>query len=74
MQNKNYYKGIRNIRRIKALVTKYGGNVSSIPDLRFLSTFFLGFAKFLRMKELLEVKLKREPLRRFNPKTKSRSS
>ena len=43
---------------IKTLVTKYGGNNSTIPDLRFLLTSLLGFAGFLRVDELLDVKLK----------------
>ena len=43
---------------IKTLVTKYGGENSTIPDLRFLLTCLLGFAGFLRIDELLDVKLK----------------
>ena len=43
---------------IKTLVTKYGGKNSTIPDLRFLLTCLLGFAGFLRIDELLDVKLK----------------
>ena len=43
---------------IKTLVTKYGGKNSTIPDLRFLLTVLLGFAGFLRINELLDVKLK----------------
>ena len=31
---------------IKTLVTKYGGENSAIPDLRFLLTCLLGFADF----------------------------
>ena len=42
---------------IKTLVTKYGGENSTIPDLRFLLTCFLGFAGFLRIDELLDLKL-----------------
>ena len=42
---------------IKTLVTKYGGENSIIPDLRFLLTCFLGFAGFLRIDELLDLKL-----------------
>ena len=34
---------------IKALVTKYRGNNSSISDLRFLLTCLLGFAGILRI-------------------------
>ena len=44
---------------IKVLVTKYGGESSAIPDLRFLLKSLLGFAGFLRVDELLYVKLKR---------------
>ena len=40
---------------IKTLVTKYGGENSTIPDLRFLLTCFLGFAGFLRIDELLDL-------------------
>ena len=43
---------------IKTLVTKYSGENSTIPDLRFLLTCLLGFAGFLRIDELLDVKLK----------------
>ena len=43
---------------IKVLVTKYGGENSTIPNLRFLLTCLLGFAGFLRIDELLHVKLK----------------
>ena len=43
---------------IKTLVTKYGGKNSTIPDLRFLLTCLLGFAGFLRINKLLDVKLK----------------
>ena len=43
---------------IKTLVTKYGEKNSTIPDLRFLLTCLLGFAGFLRIDELLDVKLK----------------
>ena len=43
---------------IKPLVTKYGGKNSTIPELGFLLTCLLGFARFLRIDELLEVKLK----------------
>ena len=57
---------------IKALITKYGGKNSTIPDLKFLLNL-LRFAGFLRIEKLLEVKLKhkitREPLRNLNPKT-----
>ena len=42
----------------KTLVTKYGGKNSTIPDLRLLSTCLLEFAGFLRIDELLDVKLK----------------
>ena len=43
---------------IKTLVTKYGGKNSTIPDLRFLLTSLLGFEGFLRIDELLDIKLK----------------
>ena len=43
---------------IKTLVIKYGGENSTIPDLRFLLTCLIGFAEFLSIDELLEVKLK----------------
>ena len=43
---------------IKALVTKYGGKSSTITDLRFLSLCLLGFAGFLFIEELLDVKLR----------------
>ena len=43
---------------IKNLVTKFGGKNSTIPDLRFLLTCLLGFTGFLRINELLDVKLK----------------
>ena len=43
---------------IKTLVTKYGGKNSTIPDLIFLLTCLLGFARFLRIDELLHVRLK----------------
>ena len=43
---------------IKTLVRKYGGENSTIPDLRFLLTCLLGFAGFLRIDELLDVMLK----------------
>ena len=41
---------------IKTLVTKYGGKNSTIPDLIFLLTCLLGFAGFLCIHELLDVK------------------
>ena len=43
---------------IKTLITKYGVKNSSIPILRLLLTCLLGFAGFLLIKELLDVKLK----------------
>ena len=43
---------------IKTLVTKCGGENSTIPDLSFLLTCSLGFAGFLRIDKLLDVKLK----------------
>ena len=43
---------------IKALVAKYGGKSSTIPDFRFLLTCLLGFTGFLRIEELLDFKLK----------------
>ena len=43
---------------IKTLLTKYGGKNSTIPDLRVLLTCLLGFAGFLLIDELLDVKLK----------------
>ena len=43
---------------MKTLVTKYGGENSTIPDLRFLLTRLLAFTGFLRVDELLDVKLK----------------
>ena len=43
---------------IKTLVTKYGGKNSTIPDFIFLLTCLLGFARFLRIEELLHFKLK----------------
>ena len=43
---------------IKTLVTKYGGENCTILDLRFLLTCLSGFAGFLRINELLDVKLK----------------
>ena len=43
---------------IKTLVIKYGEENSAIPDLRFLLTCLLGFAGFLRIDDLFNVKLK----------------
>ena len=43
---------------VMTLVTKYGGESSTIPDLRFLLTCLLGIAGFLRVDELLCFKLK----------------
>ena len=43
---------------IKTLVTKYDGQNSPIPDLRFLLTRLLAFTGFLHVDELLDVKLK----------------
>ena len=43
---------------MKALVTKYGGENSSILDFTFLLTCLLVFAGLLRIEELLDVKLK----------------
>ena len=61
---------------IKTLVTKYGGKNSTIPDLRFLLTCLLGFAGFLRIDELLDVKLKHIKLQKSHLEiliTKSKS-
>ena len=52
---------------IKTLVTKYGGKNFAIPDLIFLSTCLLGFAGFLRIDELLDVKLKHIKITRDAP-------
>ena len=43
---------------MKALVTKYGGENSSILDFTFLLTCLLVFAGLLCVEELLDVKLK----------------
>ena len=43
---------------MKTLVTKYGKKSSTILDLRFLLACLLGFVGFLRVDELLHVKLK----------------
>ena len=43
---------------IKTLVTKYKRKNSTLLDLGFLLTCSLGFAGFLRIDELFEVKLK----------------
>ena len=43
---------------IKTLFIKYGGKNSTILDLRFLLTYLLGFARFLGINELLNIKLK----------------
>ena len=51
---------------IKGLVTKYGEKNSTIPDLRFLLTCLLGFAGFLRVQELLDVKLKHIKIQKSN--------
>ena len=60
---------------IKALGTKYDGKNSSIPGLRFLLTRLLGFAEFLRIEQLLDVKLKHikkeNYLEIFIPKSKT---
>ena len=42
----------------KALVTKYSEKYSKISDLRFFLTCLLGLAGFLRIEELLNIKLK----------------
>ena len=42
----------------KALVTKYIEKYSKISDLRFFLTCLLGLAEFLRIEELLNIKLK----------------
>ena len=42
---------------IKALIKKYGGKNSTLPDLWFLLTWLLGFAGFLCTEKLLEVML-----------------
>ena len=41
---------------IKSLVNKFGGKNASLPDLRFLLTYLLGFSGFLRIEELLLIK------------------
>ena len=43
---------------IKALGTKYNGKNSSILNLRLIITCLLGFAGFLRVEGLFNVKLK----------------
>ena len=43
---------------IKSWLAKYGWKNSSIADLRLLLTCLLGFVEFLRIRELLEFKLK----------------
>ena len=43
---------------IKSVVQKFGGENASIPDLRFLITCLLGFTGFLRIEELLSVRIK----------------
>ena len=43
---------------IKSLVNKFGGQNVSLPDLRFLLTCLLGFSGFLRIYELLSIKIK----------------
>ena len=43
---------------IKSSVTKYVGKKSTIPDLRLLLAYLLGLTGFLRIDELLAVKLK----------------
>ena len=43
---------------IKSLVEKFGGKNASLPDLRFLLTCLLGFSGFLRIDELLSIKIK----------------
>ena len=55
----------------KTLFTKYGGNNSTIPDLRFFLICLLGFAGFLLIDELGEThKITKEPLRNCNLKIK----
>ena len=43
---------------IKSLVNKFGGKNASLPDLRFLLTCLLGFSGYLRIGELLSIKMK----------------
>ena len=43
---------------IKSFVNKFGGKNTSLPDLRFLLTCLLGFSGFLRIEELLSIKIK----------------
>ena len=43
---------------IKFLVNKFGGKNASLPDLRFLFTCLLDFSGFLRIDELLSIKIK----------------
>ena len=42
---------------IKTLVIKHGEENSAIPDLRYLLTCLLGFAGFLHIDDLFNVKL-----------------
>ena len=51
---------------IKGLVTKYGGKNSTILDLIFLLTCLLGFAGFLNVQELFDVKLKHIKIQKRN--------
>ena len=64
---------------IQDLAAKYDGKNSTIPDLRFLLTCLLGFARFLRIDELFDVKpeahkITLDSLRNFNPKIKNGST
>ena len=43
---------------IKSLVNRFGGKNASLPYLRFLLTCLLGFSGFLRIVELLSIKIK----------------
>ena len=51
---------------IKGLVTKYGGKNSTILNLIFLLTCLLGFAGFLHVQELFDVKLKHIKIQKRN--------
>ena len=43
---------------IKSLVNKFGGENTSLPDLRFLLTCLLAFSGILCIDELLSIKIK----------------
>ena len=47
-------------KMIKSLVDKFGGKNASLPDLRFLLTCLLRFSGFLRIEELLSIKIKHQ--------------